>query len=132
MEGKASQLKNVGLTPGILFSLLTTMFQKHISPHSGFHEENLHLNSFQARISILSLKWLMKRCVHSQSGPICPNFCTHGLQFARLLSKGFPSKNTETGCHSSSRIFMTQASNSCFLRLLHWQENSLPCHMREF
>ena len=38
-----------------------------------------------------------------------------------------PGKNTGVGCHALLQgIFPTQGSNSCLLRLLHWQEGSLP------
>ena len=39
----------------------------------------------------------------------------------------FPSENTGVGCHSLLQgIFLTQESNLCLLRLLHWQVGSLP------
>ena len=46
---------------------------------------------------------------------------------ARLLCLwNFPGKNTEVGCHFLLQgIFLTQGSNLCLLRLLHWQD-SLP------
>ena len=135
MEGKASQLKNVGLTPGILSLFLRTMFwvEAYFPLILVSMRKNLPLNSFQARISILSRKWLMKRCVC-----VCVRvlsqvwhvwlFALYGPQFARLLCpRDFPGKNTGAGCHFLlQRIFMTQASNSHFLWLLHWRENSLP------
>ena len=43
------------------------------------------------------------------------------------LSMGFPSKNTEIGCHLLLQgIFPTQGLNPCLLCLLHWQVDSLP------
>ena len=37
-----------------------------------------------------------------------------------------PGKNTGTGCHFLLQgIFLTQGSNPCLLRLLHWQTSSL-------
>ena len=54
----------------------------------------------------------------------------HGLQPARpLCSWDFPGKNTGVGCHFLIHgIFPTQGSNMCLLRLLYWQEDSLPLH----
>ena len=38
----------------------------------------------------------------------------------------FPGENIGVGCHFLlQRIFPTQGSNSCLLRLLHWQVDSL-------
>ena len=47
---------------------------------------------------------------------------------ARLLCPwDSPGKNTGVGCHFLlQRIFPTQGSNPCLLRLLHWQAGSLP------
>ena len=52
----------------------------------------------------------------------------HGLQPARLLCPwDSPGKNTGVGCRALLQgIFLTQGSNLCFLRLLHWQAGSLP------
>ena len=52
----------------------------------------------------------------------------HGLQPTSLLRPwDFPGKNTGVGCHFLlQRIFSTQDSNPCLLRLLHWQVGSLP------
>ena len=52
----------------------------------------------------------------------------HGLQPARLLCPwDSPGKNTGVGRHSLLQgIFPTQGSNTCLLRLMHWQANSLP------
>ena len=52
----------------------------------------------------------------------------HGLSPASLLcpwdSLG---RNIGVGCHSFLQgIFLTRGANLCFLRLLHWQEDSLP------
>ena len=42
------------------------------------------------------------------------------------LSVRFPGRNTGVGCYSLLlRIFSTQGSNPCHLRLLHWQADSL-------
>ena len=39
----------------------------------------------------------------------------------------FSRKNTGMGCHAFlQEIFLTQGSNLCLLRLLHWQAGSLP------
>ena len=48
--------------------------------------------------------------------------------FARLLCPWeSPGKNTGMGCHFLlQEIFLTQRSNPHLLRLLHWQEGSLP------
>ena len=55
---------------------------------------------------------------------LCPTQRLHGLQLTRLLSMGFPKKNTGVGCHFLVQgIFLTQGSNPC---LLHWQLDSLP------
>ena len=38
-----------------------------------------------------------------------------------------PGKNTEVRCHALLQgIFLTQGSNPCLLRLLHWEVSSLP------
>ena len=122
MEGKASQLKNVGLTPGILSLFLTTMFwvEANFPLILVSMRKNLHLNSFQARISILSLKWLMKRCVCilSQVQYVqlftlmdcsSPGFSVQGISQARILeqvaipsSRGssWPSHQTLVSCGS--------------------------------
>ena len=52
----------------------------------------------------------------------------HGLQPARFLCPwNFPDKNTGMGCHFLLQgIFPTQGLNPRFLRLLHWQTDSLP------
>ena len=43
------------------------------------------------------------------------------------LSMVFSGKNTGAGCHFLLQgIFLTQGSNLCLLRLLHWQVDSLP------
>ena len=63
-------------------------------------------------------------CVCAQSCPTVhdpldcspPGFSVHGIFQARIL---------EWVVISSSRIFPTQGSNSCLLRLLHWQVDSL-------
>ena len=40
------------------------------------------------------------------------------------------SKNTGAGCHFLLlEIFLTQGSNPHLLHLLHWQADSLPCHL---
>ena len=51
----------------------------------------------------------------------------HGLRPARLLCPwNFSGKNTGMGCHFLFQgIFPTQGSN-LYLRLLHWQADSLP------
>ena len=56
----------------------------------------------------------------------------HGLLPARFFwPQKFPGKNTRVGCHFLlQKIFLTQGSNPCLLRLLHWQADSLPlCHL---
>ena len=43
------------------------------------------------------------------------------------LSMGFPSTNTRGYCHFLLQgTFLTQELNPGFLRLIHWQEDSLP------
>ena len=51
-----------------------------------------------------------------------------GLRPARHLSSWDSlGKNTGVGCHALLQgIFLTQGSNLCLLRLLHWQAGSLP------
>ena len=53
---------------------------------------------------------------------------TYGLQPARLLCLwDSPGKNTGMACHALLQgIFLTQGSNPCLLRLLHWQVGYLP------
>ena len=44
-----------------------------------------------------------------------------------VLPWDFPGKNTGVGCHFLLQgIFLTQGSNPCLLRLLHWQAASSP------
>ena len=52
----------------------------------------------------------------------------HGLYHIRLLCPwNFLGKNTGVGCHFLFKeVFLTQGSNPCLLRLLHWQVGSLP------
>ena len=60
----------------------------------------------------------------------CPALRPHGLQPTRLLCpRNFPGENTRACYHFLLRgIFLTQGSNPCSLRLLHWQADSLPLH----
>ena len=47
------------------------------------------------------------------------------------LSVDSPGKSTGVGCHFLlQRIFPTQGSNPCLLRLLYWQAGSLPLSYR--
>ena len=47
------------------------------------------------------------------------------------LSMAFSAKNTGIGCHFLYQgIFLTQGSNLHLLRLLHWQQDSLPFEPR--
>ena len=63
----------------------------------------------------------MHACMLSRFSP--DSLRLYGLQPAR----DSPGKNTGVGCHALLRgIFSTQGSNSCLLRLLHWQADSLP------
>ena len=52
----------------------------------------------------------------------------HGWKPTRLLCPwDSPGKNTGVGCHAVLQgIFLTQGSNPCLLRLLHWQAGSVP------
>ena len=61
-----------------------------------------------------ALSKLLQSCLILQS---------HGLLPAGLLCPwNSPGKNTEVGCHALLQaIFLTQGSNLCLLRLLHWQ-----------
>ena len=58
---------------------------------------------------------------------------TYGLQPARLLCLwDSPGKNTGMACHALLQgIFLTQGSNPCLLRLLHWQVGYLPLSFQE-
>ena len=60
-------------------------------------------------------------------------FGPHGLQPAKLLySWNFPGKNTGAACHFLlQRIFPTQGLNTCLMRVLHWEVDSLPLHHLE-
>ena len=53
---------------------------------------------------------------------------------ARLLCPwNFPGNNTGMGCHFLLQgLFLTQESNLCLLRLLHWRADSLPLHHLEY
>ena len=57
---------------------------------------------------------------HFSHGPFCVTLWTVASQ--ALLSMGFsPGKNTRVSCHALLQgIFLTQGSNLCLLRLLHW------------
>ena len=65
-------------------------------------------------------------CAHSaKSVSLLP----HGLQPARLLCPQISQARTAVGCHFLlPRIFLTQGSNACLLRLLHGQAGSLPAN----
>ena len=73
-------------------------------------------------------------CVHARAlacsvAKSCLTLCDpFGLWPTRLFCPcDFQGKNTAVGCHSLlQRIFPTHGLNPCFLRLLYWQENSLP------
>ena len=53
-----------------------------------------------------------------------PMGCSHGQLLCPWDS---PGKDTGVGCHAFLQgIFLTQGSNSCLLRLLHWQAHPLP------
>ena len=63
------------------------------------------------------------------SHPVMSNsMWPRGLQPTRLLCPwNSPGKNTGVDCHFLLQgIFLTQGSNLCLLRLLHWQVDSLP------
>ena len=71
--------------------------------------------------------------MHAKSLQSCPTLCD-SMDFATLWTVDrplcpwdSPGKNTRVGCHASlQEIFPTWGSNSCLLRLLHWQAGSLP------
>ena len=78
--------------------------------------------SAKSRLPFLRLPHM---CVCSvMSSPLRP----HGLQLTRLLRPwNFPCKDTGADCHFLFQSdFPTRGSNSCLLRLLHWQADSLP------
>ena len=58
----------------------------------------------------------------------CPTLCDPMNWPTRLLHPwDSPSKNTGVDCHALLQgIFLTQESNPCLLRLLHWQVGYLP------
>ena len=72
----------------------------------------------------------------NKMSPMC--VCTHSIMSNSLRPHGLwptrflclwdsPGKNTGAGCHFLlQEIFLTQGSNSCLFRLLHWQVGSLP------
>ena len=63
-------------------------------------------------------------CVCAQ---LCPTLAPWTVDHQALLPLEFSSKNTGAGCHFLlQRIFPTQRWNLRLLRLLHWQEDSLP------
>ena len=60
------------------------------------------------------------------------NACMHTITSVmsdslQLCPSDSPGKNTGVGCRAYLQgIFPTQGSNPCLIRLLHWQEGSLP------
>ena len=99
-----------------------------------------------ARASLAELQvWLMReylvlrwRTLSGRDFPVCACmhanllqsclFQSYGLQSARLLCPWDSSgMNTGVGCHALLQgIFLTQGSNPCVLRLLHWHMGSSP------
>ena len=85
------------------------------------------------------IKIIFKLLAYRYFGSLC--FCArvcsdvsdflrpHGLLPARLLSPwDFPGKSTGVSCHFLLQgIFLTQGSNACLLRLLHWQADLYQC-----
>ena len=67
--------------------------------------------------------------VHTHAGSVVSDSLQpHGLLPTRLLCPwDYPGKNNGGGCHFLLQgIFPTQELNLSFLRLLHWQVDSLP------
>ena len=66
-------------------------------------------------------------CVLSHS-VVSDTLRPHGLLSTRLFCPwDFPGKNTGVGCHFLlQEFFLTQGLNSCLLRLVPWQADSLP------
>ena len=79
-------------------------------------------NSKLFRPWLYCLSCMLSRLVKSYS------LWPYGLEPTRLLCPwDCPGKNTEACCHAFLQgIFLTQGSNPCLLRLLHWQVDSLP------
>ena len=77
---------------------------------------------FLPRYFQLNRKW---RRVHAQ---LCPTPCNPmDCSPSDSCPWDFSGKNTGMGCHFLLQgIFLTQRSNLCLLRLLHWQADSLP------
>ena len=68
-------------------------------------------------------------CVCMLSCFLCPTLCNsmNGSLPGSSVHRHSPGKNTGVGCHAIIQgIFLTQGSNPLFLRLLHWQADSLP------
>ena len=67
--------------------------------------------------------------VHAKSLQLCPTLC-NPMDYSPPGSSvhgDSPGKNTGVGCPALlQRILLTQGSNPCLLRLLHWQACSLP------
>ena len=67
-------------------------------------------------------------CARAQSLSVSDSLQPHGLQPTVFLCPwDSPGKNTGVGCHFLLQgIFPTQELNTCLMRFLHWQPNSLP------
>lgn len=72
------------------------------------------------KIFLLNVVLLNDMCFVLSCSEVFNSLPPHGQKPARLLCRGFPSKNIEVGCHLPlQEIFPTQESNSCLLHLLH-------------
>ena len=67
--------------------------------------------------------------MHAKLLQLCPTLCDP-MDCSLPGSSGhgiLQEKNTRVGCRALPQgIFLTQGMNPCLLRLLHWQESSLP------
>ena len=101
----------------------------------GIQQENLppnthtHTHTHTHTCICVHTVFLLSLCVYSV---VSNSLQPHGLYPTRFFCPwNFPGKNTGAGCHFLLQgIFLTQGSNSCLLRFLHWQADSLLlCHL---
>ena len=95
------------------------------SPVSGLRLLKSDFSLFSLKVNIMSARSPDLFFAHSV---VSNSLRPYGLWPTSLLCpRDSPGTNTAAGCHSLLQgIFPTQEWNSCFLRLLQWQADSLP------
>ena len=100
------------------------------SPHSHLEARNCWWPDMSCSLiwqEIFSFHLILpEECAYVLGPQSCPTLQSRGLKPTELLCPwDFPGKSTGVDCHCLLRIFLTQELNSCLLRLLHWQADSL-------